>query len=287
MPTENNQILNCSAYIFPDLDSAERGLRAGGSGFLIQMTCDCPRRGYYGYIVTNKHILENIFISNESAIIRINKSDGELEFFEVQKSEWKFHSTEDLAACFFRASNDSSLNAAFLEAEKTVNQSLFELQKLVGLEVMVVGRFQGLDESVKNSPVVRFGNLSTNELVPIDCGDGNPKPSILAELRTINGFSGSPVIAKLHTNTSTGSNPVMHYFLLGVHKAHLPQKSDVYKAIGRRTEDGLYVKTISGMAAIVPGWHVLDLLNYPIFKTPRDRHVSLENANTGFSNTDL
>lgn len=274
-----NTLLQCCVFIFPTLEAAKNGIKAGGSGFAISMTCGCPKKGFYSYIISNKHVVRSVFHQSKMAVIRINGRDGEVAFFETKELDWVFHDDEDLAACLFREDHEK-LDLAFLSYETIVKPGILEVEYLLGLDVFLIGRFQGLDESVKNYPVVRFGRLASNELIPIDVGEGRSQPSFLIEMRTISGFSGSPVIIEMHVTDKKGNvKPRKEYMLLGVHKGHIRHKAEVLKPTSQGntgTPDGLFAYVNSGMACAVPAWKVLELLDHNKFKRPRDAHVAHE-----------
>ena len=62
--------------------------------------------------------------------------------------------------------------------------------------ITLVG-FGGIDGGQKNTPSARFGNMSMMPEKPIRRADGILQESYLLEMRSINGYSGSPAFVHI------------------------------------------------------------------------------------------
>lgn len=98
-----------------------------------------------------------------------------------------------------------------------------------GEETFSVARFIGYDGMERNQPVVRFGNLSSPELVPV--WQTKPRhreqPSLLVEARSLAGASGAPVfVYRTGTVYGGGTAPVGNGLLLGISWGHIKHPED-------------------------------------------------------------
>ncbi len=139
-----------------------------------------------------------------------------------------------------------------------------------GDEVFMIGRFSSRQGKEKLIPTARFGNISAmpDEDEPLEVVGQNHQSAFLVEMRSIPGFSGSPVFC--HTapgfkrwgetelpedKCTVAGGP----WLLGVDFCHLTEN---IKASSTSNTDSIFNLTINtGMAGVVPAWHIADILN--------------------------
>jgi hypothetical protein len=97
---------------------------------------------------------------------------------------------------------------------------------------------------------------------------GLPQDSFLVEMRSLSGYSGSPVF--IYTGRMTvgrewfgdievEDEPIHELALLGIDWSHLFDKAPVRDGSGHRVEDYL-VRANSGMMTVVPAWKLTELL---------------------------
>ncbi len=145
----------------------------------------------------------------------------------------------------------------------------------VGTDVFMVGRFISHEGKQRNLPSVRFGNIAQMPWEPITNGRGILQESFLVDMRSLSGYSGSPVFAntlltlkrhlirpQLQPSVQTGNIAEAGPWLLGIDWGHIP----IYERIlenDRETwiSEKWWVRSNSGMAGVVPAWKILELLN--------------------------
>jgi len=73
-----------------------------------------------------------------------------------------------------------------------------------GDDIFMVGRFITFDGKQRNTPVVRFGQISMLPAEPVEVDGGRAQEEVfLVECRSIGGLSGSPVFVDLQTRELT------------------------------------------------------------------------------------
>ena len=169
----------------------------------------------------------------------------------------------------------------------------------------MIGLFVDHDGATMNVPSARFGSISMmpNDKATIKQSTGYKGPSFVVDMHSRQGFSGSPVFAyrtfgndladiaadfEFHEfKTSRGfGDTVSGKFrvdnllkLLGIHWGQFPEKWELKP--GEKIEEarkasliteGGYVEGMSGMTCVIPAWHILEVLQMPSIKTPRDAY---------------
>jgi len=127
----------------------------------------------------------------------------------------------------------------------------------IGDEVMMIGRFINREGIQYNSPTARFGHIAQMAGDPIDAQE----EAILCEVRSIGGYSGSPVFVV--PNRSYGRPgkrlPEDRVIILGVDFCHINDFADARDEGGRRMPH-IRVPVNTGMAGVVPAWKLYELL---------------------------
>src|SRR5438552_2720942 len=81
MPRFDDRFLDCSIYLYPSLEDAQKGQRIGGSGFLIAIPGvslgprhdaggDSYQKIHHIYAVSNRHVVK------KNPVVRLNTHDG-------------------------------------------------------------------------------------------------------------------------------------------------------------------------------------------------------------------
>jgi hypothetical protein len=159
----------------------------------------------------------------------------------------------------------------------------------VGAEVFLIGRFINHEGRVKNTPSARFGNISMmpGEPVYVDAHTP-PQESFVVELRSMCGYSGSPVFVSGDSygfGRHVAGSAFTPDLLLGVHWGHIVEPWTVETKIVRKAKqsglapdeqevDQVFANT--GMNGVVPAWRLTELLNMPKIKTVRDSEEKAE-----------
>ena len=194
MPRIHNQFLECSVYLYPSKEAAEKGERAGGSGFLISIKAAVEGWTHI-YAVTNSHVIRE----GNSPVIRLNTQSGETDVLEYEQDAWIHHPDgDDIAVCplDFPA---AQFVVRFIDRDKvfvTPNRiRFFDID--IGDGTFMVGRFSNHEGKQRNTPSVRFGNIAMMPDEPIKHPRGHMQESFLIESRSIGGYSGSPVFVHI------------------------------------------------------------------------------------------
>jgi hypothetical protein len=153
----------------------------------------------------------------------------------------------------------------------------------VGDDVFMVGRFMDYDGGTTNRPAARFGNISVM-LAPIKQPNGRMADCYCIDLHSRTGYSGSPVFMyrlpwqhlneeeiKVFPADGALFSVEKIFGLLGIHFAQFPEEWELRSAprpkgahdAASLITEGAYVKGLSGMSCVLPGWNILEVLNLP------------------------
>ncbi len=261
MPRINDQMLSCVFYLYRDRQAAESGENAGGTGFWTAYQPEDAAGVFYMFAVSNKHVVADAGAS----VIRVNTTNGRVDAFDVEPHEWYFDNKDDLAITHIQTIDFTK------HAIKNIPMSMFVTREIIaqydlgpGDEVFMIGRFIRHDGKATNIPSVRFGSLSMPESV-IYYPLYNAQESFAVEMRSMAGYSGSPVfIYPSQWNMNSGGITIGNtaVFLLGVDWGHIIDHLEVID--GRAAQPGksgsAYVRASTGMNGVVPAWKLSDLI---------------------------
>jgi hypothetical protein len=261
VPRIDDEDLNCIVYIYDTVDNAKAGARTGGSGFLVRHPSIDPSVDF-GYIVTNRHIIKGDKIKGiqPATVVRLNTIDGKVDCLPIRESDWISKDNCDLAACqiSFRDLHQYRLNSIpigrFLTPEIIKDEFIGP-----GDEIYMLGRFVNHEGRQQNTPCARFGFLAMMPGEPIYHPSNQPREQIsfLADIKSIAGYSGSPVFVFDLRYHVFGSNIFQRLprppWLLGIDWGNILDQKEAN----------------TGLAGVVPAWYLLDLLNCPTFSEQR------------------
>jgi hypothetical protein len=270
VPRIDDMMLDCVVYLYPSVEDAEAGYRVGGSGFLVGIPSEIHEGYVTLYAVTNSHV-----IRGDNPVIRLNTKKGDKDVLPFNTEDWVHHEDGDeLAVC-------PLVIAPGVYKYKYIPLSLFVTPELVeqhnigpGDDVFMVGRFVSHEGQQRNTPLARFGNISMMPWEPIPTKWGPAQDSFLVEVRSLSGFSGSPVFVDIRPFTTRPSSdpetldvvtePLGSPWLLGVDWGHPSFHQPVKQREGEQWVDvpeGWAVEVNSGQAAVLPAWRLQHLLN--------------------------
>jgi hypothetical protein len=277
MPYIPEHLLDCAVYLFPSIDAAQKGESAGGSGFLVGMPAGQPG-AWFLYAVTAAHVIEG-----GCRVVRLNTIDGAFDVLDLSAGWVQRAGGDDVAACLLEVNAQHKFH--FIPVDEFVTpQILKDFLIGPGDEVFMVGRFIGHQGTSRNAPALRFGNVSMIAVEPVWQGEFRPRyqDSFLVEMRSISGYSGSPVIVFFGTmgtrphkpvgNMTLASGVINRSWLLGVNWGHLPRKSRVLDPADRDT--GMKVVENTAMATVVPAWTLRELLDQDELVTGRETAIA-------------
>lgn len=268
MPRIHDQFQECSIYLYPTKEAAEAGRRTGGSGCLVSI--NAPVEGWsHIYAVTNSHV-----IKGGCPVIRLNTTDGSKAVLEYKQEDWFHHPDgHDLAVCPLDL-EASKYQIRFIDRDKQfiTHDRLRYFDIGPGDGTFMVGRFISHEGEQRNLPSLRFGNIAMMPNEPLVDSRGQKKESFLVESRSSSGYSGSPVFVHIpNYETRFEGHPRGVVLLLGINWGHPELYDEILEADGTVNRLGWQVKTNTGMAAVVPAWHLSDLLNTPELVAQREK----------------
>lgn len=281
-------LLKSIFYLYPSIEEAEKGVRAGGTGFFVDVPLDKNPNNGMIYAVTNDHIIRE----GNSPVIRLNTLTGITDTIPLSASQWIPHPNkeEDLAVAQIWLMNPLYKTSHLVLSLLVTPEITEQLDIGVGDEVYMLGRFALHEGLTRNKPVVRSGIIS---LMPdsdekIDFMDGRPaQEAFLVEMRSLSGFSGSPVIFDMpikHRSLMQSERKILPAgwklpsgpWVIGVDCGSLRWHEKVYQIERRRGEvfhhkTDLEAQSHSGFSAVIPAWKIHEMLNLKEFIMAREQ----------------
>lgn len=266
------EFLRCVFYLYPTKEDAEKSETIGGTGFFVAVNPTNPSvRKVHVYAVTCKHVVRPGNGKQASTVIRVNTPDN--QFDTISPDHWVTYEDvfpgqkHDIAVCEIDEAENYQVmfpnQIQFLTREKTQS----DLNPVLGDEVIMVGRYIDHAGTERNLPSVRYGNISMLNWEPLWHDEGYWEDSYVVEMRSLSGFSGSPVFMFRETHVveqGVVRHDYVHFLLLGVQWSHQPHPE-------YNPDEGRLVKVYSGMSNVIPAWYLDDLLNWETFKVHRKR----------------
>jgi hypothetical protein len=271
VPRIMDWVLDSVVYLYPSKDDADAGVGEGGTGFLVWVPSEVHEDYGFVYCVTNSHVIREA----ASPVIRINTKDGGRDILEYKQEDWTHHQDgDDIAVCPLIMSREGHHKFNEISFGALVTEEFMEQQSFgPGDEVFMVGRFAAHEGRRRNTPSVRFGNISMMPDEPIMHERGYPVDSFLVETCSLSGYSGSPVFV-YHAPTTPYPvgypSRVQGFWLLGVDWGHLPINEKVrWKDDKSLVDENWIVESNSGQMAVSPAWKLQELLNQGDLPTVR------------------
>ena len=182
-----DQFLACSVYLYRSKEEATNGAHSGGSGFIVGVPLEVNAEETQLYAVTNEHVIRNY----NSPVIRLNTIRGTVECMVTNKLRWDVDTENDLAVLPL-IFNEEEFQLAYVPDNRLMTEPALKTTNIgPGDEVFIIGRFIGHDGQQRNTPSVRFGNISMMPHEPRI--DSQAKEAFLIDCRSMPGYSGSPV----------------------------------------------------------------------------------------------
>lgn len=137
----------------------------------------------------------------------------------------------------------------------------------------MIGRFISHEGKIKNTPNVRFGNISMMPEEPMTNKYNHPQETFLVDQRSIPGYSGSAVFVFIDPTLPRPpfwGTPLNAYrqgwhgpWLLGLDWAHIHNYEGLLtdKETEAPAEPKRWVRANTGMAGVIPAWRILQLLD--------------------------
>jgi hypothetical protein len=248
-------MMDSVVFVYPSKESADLGEEKGATGFLIGVPSKAVSTKGHIYVVTNAHVIEH-----GGRVVRMNKYDGTTATFDL-KGAWVPHPDgDDVAIAPLEDIVDHNLSSRILHSDVLLSEEEFTRQEVgIGDDAYMVGRFLGHEHRETNKPVIQQGKIAAPLTRLTNPETKHEQLSILVELRSMGGYSGSVVIL----------DPPGR--ILGINYCHLPVRSPVkfLETEETETETDYFVDMPSGMAAVVPAWKIIEMLGMDQFKRQR------------------
>ncbi len=285
MPRLVDWALDCSIYLYPNEDDADRGEQVGGSGFLFRIPTDDTYASFV-YAVSNWHVVK------DAPVVRFNTSDGKCDVLPLTLNNWHRHQDGETDLAVAPVKLPPTNTTLIVGPEHLLTRDgIAQFNVGLGEDLFVVGRFVDHDGKERNQPTARFGAIAQmpGDLIRTEVG---LQDAFLADIRSVSGYSGSPVFALLprHRDTTLsmkerlgrpigGIGGKERILLIGVDCGHMlfPDPGGVFAEV--RDKQGnkklrstqFRVNVNSGMAIVVGAWKLDELLNRPELKAMRDQ----------------
>jgi hypothetical protein len=234
----------------------------GGTAFLV--TIPGERKGSFSYLVTAKHVLDQIKkqSADGSFAVRANLVNGESVLFDADIGHWFYHDDKDIdvAVSIFSPPIEihKTLDARFIPISNFLTEDNIKTFGIgSGDEVFMTGLFVNAAGTFQNMPIVRMGSIALMPSEKISHG-GKLIDAYLVESRSIGGLSGSPAFVSATIRVAYPSKPQQFYwvpgqsFFLGLVRGHwdiLPNRALLEAE-----------KVNMGISVVVPAAKIKELL---------------------------
>jgi hypothetical protein len=266
MPRIRDEYLNCAVYLYRSRHEAEEAINIGGSGFIVSVPAKTlPKPEGFVYAVTNKHV-----IRQGACCMRVNMVGGGFDLFEIPQGDWILSPTDDLAICLIPFLTRDKYQVGTVGYENLITEKIVrEWNFGPGDEVVLIGRFISQEGKQRNLPTVRFGHIAQMPYEPLEY-DGVSQESFLCEVKSIGGFSGSPVFVApiLPAAKADGTEHDKQSFLLGVDWCHMRSFDHPIDVHGHEMPH-MQIPVNTGMMGVVPAWKLIELIESPQATGPR------------------
>lgn len=250
-----------------------------GTGFLVGLpTSDGQHRATIP--VTARHVLSKteaaIAASGGTMVLRFNTRDGQMAYVETSPDAWLPHPddeglapgvfTVDVAACLWQPeSAGNALDFLTWPLEACADSGLVSAHGLgAGEDVFMAGLFINHVGKQRNIPIIRVGTIAAMAEEQIPTPRFGLIDAHLIEVRSIGGFSGSPVFLQMGNLRSAGGNISLTagpppIYLLGLMHGFFGVEAEETALAEAAAVDQLN----SGIAAVVPVEKIIETLHHP------------------------
>lgn len=278
----SDYVLNCIGFIYQTAIRDESGPKGDpyATGFFVSVPSRAARNRYL-YFATAKHVAEDL--RNSDIHILVNKrGGGKTEVIGTEPPTWYLHPTDktcDVAIAPVVPNLEAEFTSIPIEHMLT-RETIEELAIGIGDEVYSVGLFTEVENTSKNIPILRHGNVSMmpTEQIQTELGFADV---YLIEARSIGGMSGSPVFVRPTAHIVTSEMLPDGSFeeviglrdrtkFLGIIHGHWDVKEvDInrYPVTHDRKHGVNY-----GIAIVVPAVKLIETLNRPELLEKRMKH---------------
>jgi hypothetical protein len=226
------------------------------------------------YLISNRHVV----FDSSACVASVNRRDGgPPDIWEFDQNDWYEHpGRDDLVATCVNPHYDRAVHkCSFIPEERIITPSkIDELQIGIGDECFMIGRFYNLQGRQTNRPALRLGNISMM-LERIWVHDEKRfQESFAVEMRSKEGFSGSPVIMWRKPWTwlaeDLPDDKLDFWGLLGVNWGYIYDEK----------------KENTWLNGVVPAWKITELLDRPELRAIHTAHEAAIQQTGGATQSD-
>jgi hypothetical protein len=256
-----DELLNAIVYLFENEERAREGTGDGGTGFFVRYL----ESGFENwYVISNIHV-----VRTGHTTLRINTKKGAVETLSISEDLWVDHPHSDdvsVAPLGFEIPSGWAASGLFWDSVCPTEHRMEELDVGVGDDVFMLGRFFGHSGKQQNQPLARFGNIAMMDGERVRDGRDMHVNAYLVEMRSLPGFSGSPVFVSIPPGSLRGAKKMMPFYsheigLLGIDTGHKRMTSRVRdKATDKPSIPERYVRQNSGVAIVSPYYKIRDVI---------------------------
>jgi hypothetical protein len=252
-------------------------------------------------VVTAKHVIDEI--DSPIVNIRLNSCNGDARVIDTPKERWFHHPDEriDVSVCPTRLFRDQ-FDIAHLPfsipqwgGNCAITPERIDKHYIgIGDEVYIPGMFIGRIGQKSNLPILRVGTIAAMPEEPIETEYGY-HDAFLIEVRSIDGLSGSPVcIDLMHRNLPETApsrplplpeeRPELFYLMgivLGYNEVFNPRDVIEIKERPAAAVTRAMVPLNTGIAVVLPIWRVIEAMEQPKLKEPREALLRESNRDRG------
>lgn len=297
-----HQVLDCIVFVGRTLAKGSVSEPVvTGTGFLISVP-GTIRQCNHTYLVTARHVAEPLTWGEW--FIRVNTKDG-VRDVRISEGRWWKHPAEPDAvdAAAIPVSLEGWDHIALASSMLLTDALIEEAYIGPGDEVFTMGLFHKVRGRERILPVVRIGNIAMMppERVTVKILENYYESEVyLTESRSIDGLSGSPVIARFTAGVEwdvgrpggvrrkTDIFVTGGFFLLGLMHGQWNIRESDHNQVSFQTVPGKSDREsiAVGIAVVVPAKKILDILNQEALVRERLQKEQAMNAAEGSTATD-
>ena len=237
-------------------------------GYPIGTTDENGQNQYWLFLVTNRHVFQNVAKRGDTLYARFNKplKEGANEYpIQIGDASWTIHPNDkaDVAVLGINSQKiqEDGLEYSFFQGDShalTLEEARAS-QVCEGDSVFVLGFPLGLTGEERNYVIVRQGILARVQ----DWLRGNAK-TFLIDSSIFPGNSGGPVLLKPELASIEGTNVNNRCLLIGMVSAYLPYRE---VAISQQTgRSRMIFEENSGLATVVPNHIIQETIDIAVSK---------------------
>jgi hypothetical protein len=254
----------------------------GGTGFFTGLTLPENPDKVVLYAVTARHVVDRAS-QYQATLLRLNLKDGGSVMVRVEVP-WIVADDPAVDVAVLPWGPPPTVEFLRIPSEMWATQTVIDQEGIgIGDDIAMIGLFTARVGTDRNRSIARFGHIAAMPDEPlVDEATGMPYYAYLAEVRSIGGLSGSPVIALLEPGrVRSAGSPIelaRKGFLLGLVRGHWDVKRDMSDVNFTRDE----LRDVNmGIAIITPLSDIAALLESEPLAAQRrqiDRKLTRERA---------